>query len=932
MNHDKFLGKSGRPDKSLFLADGLHPSHKGIKILTDLLVNLQTFCNFGKLSLSPSHCLVGKETELPKPPSSTATAGKFQAPQERSTARLLFVENRPPSLTDRDHFPPLVSGNESSQVTLNCCRDYRGALLAPVIQTAPAPALLVTMSPRQTEKQGPKSKVHVWESSEISSPAPVLPDKPIRRKNHVLKTKRCEVYDPSCVKFTRKTVTSKGKIRRSCNAIHITFPKFPNVKAESETRVNGGDKFTRKSPQRRMVAQRTMACSPSFPKKKSAVIPNTDILSHNNRTRKVHHEQRGGGIKNPFIDDEAEHSSSGDEVDRSQRSSSASSSMNGFIDDSPIPTEQEPFFDFKDPIRAGILLAKKLKTSGEKCDFRFPDIVEQTSLNPENEGITQSSSNNGEQLSSSKSIKSSKFSSKSSSRSKSSSNSSKSSRKSKFKNASKVPYSESEKSRKKKFYLTRKFDPEFKAKEAARKSAFRTSSQLSDPDFKKKEAARKAASRNSSQLSDPEFKAKEAARKSAFRTSSQLSDPDFKKKEAARKAASRNSSQLSDPDFKAKEAARKAVYRKQIKLESIKRLDWKFIADIVSQLVSVATEKSIDSSEDNPMLKQPDHLELKCKHGSTKSKPCDSTGFTKQQVPLATPRLDDDPDNPGNSSNLTKYNLTTVKEFRKMMAEYPTYMCHNCNKLFFRNGVVKDKTIEPKSDKDITVWICSKCKRYRNSNKICPSSTREMLLDTGELPPHLHTNSTETRLVSMRIQFMKIRSLPSGGQRGLKGAVVNVPIDAQETCLKLPRCLPELGIFHVRIKRHIKHRSVVLADVVDPHKITTLLQWFKRNNPLYQFTVLNNDWINENYHENQDFFNTHFMENSVVVASSIVNELIANVCNEGTYDELPYDHCIQPKDPLQNFPHEVPIMDYAPGQGNTPIPVLGDPLAEPVLP
>lgn len=203
-----------------------------------------------------------------------------------------------------------------------------------------------------------------------------------------------------------------------------------------------------------------------------------------------------------------------------------------------------------------------------------------------------------------------------------------------------------------------------------------------------------------------------------------------------------------------------------------------------------------------------------------------------------------------------------------------------------------------------------------------------MLLDTGSMPLEFQNiNSTETRLISQRIQFMKIRSLPAGGQRGLKGAVVNVPIDAQESCLKLPRDIYNLGIVDVKIKRNIKHKTVILADTVNPDKIISFLKWLQKNNPIYKDSVLQDDWITENYHENQNFFNTHLSDNAMVVAMSVLNDLINNLCNDGP---LPYEQCIQPKDPVQNFPKQVPTMEFAPGQHNTPIPLFSDPMAEPL--
>ena len=290
------------------------------------------------------------------------------------------------------------------------------------------------------------------------------------------------------------------------------------------------------------------------------------------------------------------------------------------------------------------------------------------------------------------------------------------------------------------------------------------------------------------------------------------------------------------------------------------------------------------------------------------------------QSPESTDRVQNSHDKP---------DFEVIAAFRTIMKEYPEYECANCNTLNFRQNVVKFDKTSAKSGKQKT-WICKRCNSYRKSNKIWPLATIPMKLETGSLPDNLVMNPTETRLVAMRIQFMKIRSLPAGGQRGIRGAVVNVPIDAQESCLKLPRNIPDLGVLKVKIKRDVSHKTVVLVDDVDPKKCINVLIWLKKHNPLYTFTVLNDDWIKGKYNDHQDFFNVHFADNARVIASSLIDEIIANICNEGTYDQLPYEHCIQHKDPLQNFIHEVPVMDFAPGQGKTPIPALSDSLAEPL--
>ena len=51
-------------------------------------------------------------------------------------------------------------------------------------------------------------------------------------------------------------------------------------------------------------------------------------------------------------------------------------------------------------------------------------------------------------------------------------------------------------------------------------------------------------------------------------------------------------------------------------------------------------------------------------------------------------------------------------------------------------------------------------------------------------PPELNLSNLEERLISLRIPFMQIRALNSGGQFSLKGPVVNVPAEIERNHLR----------------------------------------------------------------------------------------------------------------------------------------------------
>ena len=277
-----------------------------------------------------------------------------------------------------------------------------------------------------------------------------------------------------------------------------------------------------------------------------------------------------------------------------------------------------------------------------------------------------------------------------------------------------------------------------------------------------------------------------------------------------------------------------------------------------------------------------------------------------------------------------------VHKFHTLMSEYPEYACCKCEKLYFREGVVQIKeglNFKLKLPKETKVWICNRCKKYQRNDKISPIDVKEMLLGCGELPDHLRPNTTECRLVSQTIPFMKIVSLPAGGQSCVKGPVVNVPIQPDKTCMQLPRKLSDAGIVGVQIKRKLDYKSVVMSDVVNPDKCWSLLVWLKENNPFYRNVVLSDEFIRDNYQgSNKQLFDTYMKDDPTVVAMSIIDLVLSNVTNEGTYCDLPFDTCIQKSDPAENITDsdgKIPFMDFAPGQESRPIPFLGNPASEP---
>ena len=148
---------------------------------------------------------------------------------------------------------------------------------------------------------------------------------------------------------------------------------------------------------------------------------------------------------------------------------------------------------------------------------------------------------------------------------------------------------------------------------------------------------------------------------------------------------------------------------------------------------------------------------------------------------------------------VSKHNETTIKNFVKELSNYPEYTCIMCKMLFFSHLVS-----EVTNDGNKKSYVCkSVCQKHFFKNDYSNTAERNFLY-TGDLPENLcDINPTECRLIAQRFMFMKIKLLPAGGQRSISGPIVNVPVDPQENCLKLPRKLSDIGTLPVRLKPRI---------------------------------------------------------------------------------------------------------------------------------
>lgn len=101
----------------------------------------------------------------------------------------------------------------------------------------------------------------------------------------------------------------------------------------------------------------------------------------------------------------------------------------------------------------------------------------------------------------------------------------------------------------------------------------------------------------------------------------------------------------------------------------------------------------------------------------------------------------------------------------------------------------------------------------------------------------------EERLVSARIPFMQIRTLGYDKQCGIKGQIVNVPLDVDTTAKILPRNVRDTQTIQLKLKRCLCYERAYLCETIRPKKVMDALKYLITQ-PLYQSEgiTLSKDW------------------------------------------------------------------------------------------
>ena len=130
-------------------------------------------------------------------------------------------------------------------------------------------------------------------------------------------------------------------------------------------------------------------------------------------------------------------------------------------------------------------------------------------------------------------------------------------------------------------------------------------------------------------------------------------------------------------------------------------------------------------------------------------------------------------------------------------------------------------------------WLCSTCTRHLRENRIPPISYANGMR-FNKIPEELVLFQMEERCVALRQPFFQIRELPNGGQKSIKGNVVNVPMDVSKTINQLPRNLNDTETIGIKFKKKVSYKKCDYNENIRPTAVINAARYLINNSELYK--------------------------------------------------------------------------------------------------
>ena len=267
-----------------------------------------------------------------------------------------------------------------------------------------------------------------------------------------------------------------------------------------------------------------------------------------------------------------------------------------------------------------------------------------------------------------------------------------------------------------------------------------------------------------------------------------------------------------------------------------------------------------------------------------------------------------------------------VVEYERILKNGHDRICVCCGQLFAEIGIVvnpKQCILAIEKDSQLIVvrqigWIpelqlCITCSQAIGKGKV-PKLCLANGLDFLPIPDELKgLTQLEHRLVSARIPFMQLRELRPTTQLGIRGNIVNVPIDIEESVNILPREFDRTSTIQLAFKRRIQYKGSYMSEWIRPHAVYRAAEYLVKQ-PLYQ---------EEGIGISIEFLARHQKEEEEFVVDG--KDVEADKLEQGVKDDWDETHGEEdmpnPEDEQTLLKEAIP---FAPGEGHTPRSLLAD--------
>jgi hypothetical protein len=197
--------------------------------------------------------------------------------------------------------------------------------------------------------------------------------------------------------------------------------------------------------------------------------------------------------------------------------------------------------------------------------------------------------------------------------------------------------------------------------------------------------------------------------------------------------------------------------------------------------------------------------------------------------------------------------------FKHRKTQGPIHPCSCCRRTWFERSIRRVTTdFESKLQSKVADCltgligpngyenVCHGCYKHLCAGRR-PKLNPLNLPDFPVMPDALEgMTDMENHLVAPRIPFIKIYSLPRGGQRGVHGGMVNVPTNLTKTQQQLPRQLHSRESITVNLNPRVCFKGSYKSSGVRPARVVKQLQYLA-SRPLYTTlgVTLDKTWLPE---------------------------------------------------------------------------------------